>query len=77
MVEGSGIWICTYSLEGAVRMFEVHDCRPIVGEIFNERAGRAAGHGRKIIVWIHGDVESKGSGVNGEPQRENGNTYAF
>jgi len=49
----------TYPDEAAVRMLEVHDGGPIIGFVFLESACRTGRHCRKIVVRVHGDVESE------------------
>ena len=39
-------------------MLEVHDSGPVIGQILLESASRARCQLRKIIVWVHGNVES-------------------
>jgi len=49
----------TYPDEAAVRMLEVHDGGPIIGFVFLESACRTGRHCRKIVIGVHGDVESE------------------
>lgn len=44
--------------EATIRMLEIHDGCPVVGFIFNKSTCRTGRKGRKIILRVHGEVES-------------------
>lgn len=50
----------TYPLEGAIGSLEIQDGRPIVGKVFFERAGCACRKAGKVVIHVHGDIESEG-----------------
>jgi hypothetical protein len=47
-----------HSLEGAILVLEVQDCRPVVRKVLAEGAGGARRHFREVIVRIHANIEA-------------------
>lgn len=40
-------------------MFEIENSCPVVGEILLESTGCASREACKVIIWVHGDIESE------------------
>lgn len=56
-VTGDMVGLLGDSSEGAVGVLEVHDSRPVVGEVLRELAARAGRLLREVVALRHGDVE--------------------